>query len=188
MLGILLGLGGVGLLVAPGEFIGGRHADLLGAAAITLGALGWAAGSVTSHARPLHSSPQLSTGVTMIAGGTLMVVVGLLVGEGAALGTVVLTPKLVFAWLYLITFGSLLGFSAFIFLLRVSTPQKVSTSAFVNPLVAVLLGWMILGESVTPRTVLAGAVILGAVILIRARKLPGFSRAEPPQPAGRKLP
>ncbi len=186
--GILLGLGGVGLLVAPGQFIGGGHADLLGAAAITLGALGWAAGSVTSHARPLHPSPQLSTGVTMIAGGLLMVVLGLLVGEGSALATVALTPKVVFAWAYLIVFGSLLGFSAFIFLLRVSTPQKVSTSAFVNPLVAVLLGWVILGESVTLRTVVAGAVILGAVVLIRMGRIPGLSKTEPPQPAGRRVP
>ncbi len=186
--GIMLGLGGVALLVAPGEFIGGGHADLLGAAAITLGALGWAAGSVISHARPLHPSPQLSTGVTMIAGGTLMVVLGLLVGEGGAIGTATLSPKVIFAWCYLISFGSLLGFSAFIFLLRVSTPQKVSTSAFVNPLMAVLLGWIILGESVTPRTIVAGTVILGAVILIRVRKMPGLSKGEPPQPAGRRLP
>ena len=95
---------------------------------------------------------------------------------------------MVLAWSYLIIFGSLLGFSAFLFLLRVSTPQKVSTSAFVNPLVAVLLGWMILGESVTPRTVVAGAVILGAVILIRVGKVPGLAKPEPPQPAGRRLP
>jgi drug/metabolite transporter (DMT)-like permease len=78
-------------------------------------------------------------------------------------------PKVVFAWVYLVGFGSLLGFSAFLYLLRVSTPQKVSTSAFVNPLVAVLLGWMILGESITPRTVVAGLVILGAVVLIRGQ-------------------
>jgi drug/metabolite transporter (DMT)-like permease len=73
------------------------------------------------------------------------------------------------AWLYLIVFGSLIGFSAFTYLLRVSTPQKVSTSAYVNPLVAVLLGWAILGEQVTPRTLVGAAVIVGGVMLIRLR-------------------
>jgi len=190
LVGILLGLGGVTLLVAPGDFIGGRHADLLGAAAITLGALGWATGSVISHARPLARSPQLATALTMLAGGTLMVASGLLAGEATAFAMSALTPKVIFAWCYLIVFGSLIGFSAFVYLLRVSTPQKVSTSAFVNPLVAVLLGWAILGESVTARTALAGAVILGGVLLIRLGKptQPKLEDGEAPQPAGRRLP
>ena len=143
-LGVFAGLAGTALLVAPGEFIGGRHADLLGAAAITFAALGWATGSVASHARPLHDSPQLATGMTMLGGGTLLVLAGLLLGEGSAITSAAFAPKVLLAWTYLIVFGSLVGFSAFIYLLRVSTPQKVSTSAFVNPLVAVLLGWLML--------------------------------------------
>ena len=179
ILGILAGLGGVVLLVAPGEFIGGRHADPLGAAAITVAALAWAAGSVSSHAAPLHPSPPLATGMTMVAGGALLVGAGLLGGEAGRLSAAMLTPKVVLAWAYLIVFGSLIGFSAFIYLLRVSTPQKVSTSAFVNPLVAVGLGWLILGETITPRTVLAAAVIVGAVVMIRTetRELGGSVRS-----------
>jgi drug/metabolite transporter (DMT)-like permease len=165
--GILAGLAGVGLLVAPGDFIGGRHADLLGALAITTAAVGWAGGSVASHARPLHPSPQLATGMTMLGGGTLLVLVGLLVGEGSRITAVAFAPRVLLAWAYLMVLGSLVGFSAFLYLLRVSTPQKVSTSAFVNPLVAVVLGWLILGESIALRTIVAGLVILGAVILIR---------------------
>lgn len=165
--GILAGLSGVALLVAPGEFIGGRHADLLGAGVITVAALGWASASVASHAKPLHESPQLATGMTMMAGGALLVIAALVTGEVSDISTAAFTPSVIFSWFYLVVLGSLVGFSAFLYLLRVSTPQKVSTSAFVNPLVAVFLGWLILGESITPRTILAGGIILGAVVLIR---------------------
>ena len=168
--GLLLGVGGVALLVAPGEFIGGRHADLLGAAALTAAALAWAGGSVASHAVPVHPSAPMATGITMLGGGALLVLAGLAVGEGAQVSGSILSPQVVIAWFYLIVCGSLVGFSAFIYLLRVSTPQKVSTSAFVNPLVAVILGWLILKEPVTPRILLAAALIIGAVGLIRGVK------------------
>ncbi len=174
--GIIVGLGGVALLVTPGEFIGGAHVDLAGAAAITLAAIGWAAGSVAAHAVPLHPSPLLSTAMKMLTGGALLVVAGLLLGEGAHLSTAMITPNAFLAWCYLIVFGSLIGFSAFTYLLRVSTPQAVSTSGFVNPLVAVFLGWALLGEAVTPRTLLAAGVIVGGVMLIR------LATTEPSEP------
>jgi drug/metabolite transporter (DMT)-like permease len=170
VLGIVAGLGGVALLVAPGEFIGAGHADLLGAAAITVAAMGWALGSVTSHAMPLHASPTLATGMKMVSGGALLLLVGLLLGETGELRAEAFTARAVAAWFYLIIFGSLIGFSAFTYLLRVSTPAKVATSAYVNPLVAVLLGWALLGESVSGRTILAAAVIIGGVVLIRWRQ------------------
>lgn len=169
VIGIVAGLGGVALLIAPGDFIGGAHADFAGAAAITLSALAWAAGSVRSHAAPLHPHSALATGMKMLTGGTLLLLAGLLTGEAAHLSAAAFTPKVIGAWVYLIIFGSLIGFSAFTYLLRVTTPQKVSTSAFVNPLVAVVLGWLILNESITPRTALAAAIIIGAVVLIRVR-------------------
>ena len=180
LLGIAAGLGGVALLVAPGEIIGGAHADLLGAAAITAAAIAWAGGSVLSHAVPLHPSPPLATGMKMLAGGVLLVGAGLAMGEGSGLSTSMLTPKAMMAWAYLVVFGSLIGFSAFTYLLRVTTPEKVSTSAFVNPLVAVALGWAILGESVSARTLVAAAIIVGGVVLIRLRRAsPPVEREEP---------
>jgi drug/metabolite transporter (DMT)-like permease len=105
----------------------------------------------------------------MLAGGVLLLLTGLLGGEGARIAPEIFTPKVLLAWVYLVVFGSLIGFSAFTYLLRVTTPQKVSTSAFVNPLVAVGLGWLLLDESITPRTLLAAAIIIGAVVLIRVR-------------------
>lgn len=169
LLGIIAGLLGVALLVAPGEIIGGGHADLAGAAAITVAAVAWALGSVLSHAVPLHGSATLATGMMMLGGGVLLILAGLALGEGSGLSPTMLQPQAVLAWLYLIVFGSLIGFSAFTYLLRVTTPAKVSTSAYVNPLVAVLLGWALLAESVSARTVVAAAVIIGGVVLIRKK-------------------
>ncbi len=180
VLGIAAGLVGVALLVAPGEIIGGDHADLLGAAAITVAAIAWAGGSVLSHAVPLHPSAPMATGMKMLAGGALLVGAGLVMGEGSRLSMAMLEPKALLAWAYLVVFGSLIGFSAFTYLLRVSTPAKVSTSAYVNPLVAVALGWAILGEAVSARTVLAAAIIIGGVVLIRlARSEERGGRREP---------
>jgi drug/metabolite transporter (DMT)-like permease len=167
VLGVIAGLGGVALLVAPGEIIGGGHADLAGAAAITVAAMAWAGGSVLSHAMPLHSSPALATGMKMLSGGVLLVLGGLILGEGTQITAESFAPKAIIAWIYLIVFGSIIGFSAFTYLLRVTTPAKVSTSAYVNPLVAVALGWGLLGEAVSPRTAVAAGVIIGGVMLIR---------------------
>lgn len=180
VVGILAGLGGVALLVAPGEIIGGGHVDLAGAAAITIAALAWAGGSVLSHAVPLHSSPVLSTGMKMLGGGVLLTAAGLLLGEGARISPDMFTTKAILAWVYLIVFGSIIGFSAFTYLLRVTTPSKVATSAYVNPLVAVALGWALLGESVTPRTLVAAAIIIGGVMLIRWRSEARSASSEEP--------
>ncbi len=180
MVGIVAGLCGVALLVAPGEIIGGGHVDLAGAAAITLAAVAWAWGSVLSHAVPLHSSPVLSTGMKMLAGGVLLTAAGLVLGEGPRLSPEIFTPEAMLAWVYLIVFGSIIGFSAFTYLLRVTTPSKVATSAYVNPLVAVALGWALLGESVTPRTLVAAAIIIGGVMLIRWRSEARSASSEEP--------
>ena len=180
MVGIVAGLGGVALLVAPGEIIGGGHVDIAGAAAITLAAIAWAGGSVLSHAVPLHSSPVLATGMKMLAGGTLLTIAGLLFGETSRVSPEIFSAGAILAWVYLIVFGSLIGFSAFTYLLRVTTPSKVATSAYVNPLVAVALGWALLGEPVTPRTLVAAAIIIGGVALIRWRSEERIASSEEP--------
>jgi drug/metabolite transporter (DMT)-like permease len=170
VLGVLLGLTGVAVLVAPGDLLGGPHADLLGTIAITVASVGWAAGSVLSHRVHLHPDAALATAMKMLAGGVLLVVAGLAAGEGPRLLAMTLTPRVVVAWFYLVIFGSLLGFSAFNYLLRVTSPAKVSTSGYVNPLVAVVLGWLLLHEPISERTVVAATVIIGGVVLIRLQK------------------
>lgn len=188
LVGIAAGLCGVALLVAPGEIIGGGHADLLGAAAITAAAIAWAGGSVLSHAMPLHQSPMLATGMKMLAGGALLVTAGLVTGEGSRVSMGMFDRNAVLAWGYLVVFGSLIGFSAFTYLLRVTTPEKVSTSAYVNPLVAVALGWTILGEAVSARTLLAAAIIIGGVALIRGAGSGERGAGKAPVPVEREEP
>lgn len=164
--GLLVGFAGVALLVGPGELAGGSHIDLLGATVLILAALSWAAGSLYSrHARFPHSA-LLATAMEMLAGGALLLLAGSVAGEWARLDLEAVSLKSTLAFIYLIVFGSLVGFSAYIWLLRVTTPARVSTYAYVNPVVAVFLGWALAGEPLTPRTGIAAAIIIGAVVLL----------------------
>ncbi len=164
--GLLIGLGGVALLVAPGQLAGGSRVDPLIALVLTGGSISWSIGSVYSHRAGLPRSPQLATAMEMLAGGAGLLVAGLLSGELAAFHPAAVTGRSALAVLYLIVFGSLIGFSAFVWLLRVSTPARVSTYAYVNPAVAVLVGWAFAREELTARTLLAAAIIVAGVVLI----------------------
>jgi drug/metabolite transporter (DMT)-like permease len=102
----------------------------------------------------------------MLAGGLLLWLAGLASGEGAQLHLAAITLKSLLALGYLVVFGSLLGFSSYVWLLKVTTPARASTYAFVNPVIAVLLGWAFAGETITPRIAVAGGIIVAAVCLI----------------------
>jgi len=166
LLGIALGLCGVAVLVGPGHFAGGHGIDLVGAGALLVGSLFWASGSLYSRRAPLPESRLLGAAMQMLGGGACLTLLGALTGEWARLDVAHASPQSLLAVAYLVVFGSLVGFTAYIWLLRVSTPALVSTYAYVNPVVAVLLGWAFAGESITGRTLLAAVVILGAVMLI----------------------
>lgn len=164
--GILLGLVGVVVLVGPGEIAGGGRIDLLGAAVVLAGTLMWAFGSIYSRGATLPASPVLSIGMQMFCGGAIATVVSLVAGEqweGVAGG---MSTDSLLALVYLVIFGSLIGFSAYAWLLRSTTVARASTYAYVNPVVAVLLGWWLLDEPITGRTVIAALTILGGVVLI----------------------
>ncbi|HWN18508.1 MAG TPA: EamA family transporter [Gemmatimonadales bacterium] len=162
--GLLLGALGVGLLVLPQG--GGNGMDLLGAAVLILAAASWAWGSVISKSAPLPKSPFLATSLEMVAGGALCLLAGILSGELQEFNVTQVSSRAALAWLYLVVFGSLLAFTAYIWLLGVTSIAKVGTYAYVNPIVAVLLGWAVLGELVTWRTVVAAAIILLGVALV----------------------
>ena len=162
--GLLLGAVGVGLLVLPQG--GGSGMDLPGAAVLILAAASWAWGSVISKSAPLPRSPFLATSMEMITGGVLCLLVGALSGEPKEFSLPDVSGRAALAWLYLVVFGSLVAFTAFIWLLGVTSIAKVGTYAYVNPIVAVLLGWAVLGELVTLRTFVAAAVILLGVALV----------------------
>jgi len=153
------------LLIAPWNLQTGG-VDLWGAGAVLLAAFSWAAGSLWSRKARLPSVPILATAMQMLAGGALLAVAGVLTGEAARFVPGAVSARSAFAVVYLMVFGSLVGYTTYVWLLRVADPARVSTYAFVNPVVAVFLGWALAGESVTPRMLAAAAVIVAAVVLI----------------------
>ena len=178
--GLLTGVAGIALLVVPGRFGGNGHVDPLGAAALLTAALSWSFGSLYSRRAALPSSTLTATAMEMIAGGTLLWVVGLILGEGSRLHLSAISARSALSLAYLVIFGSLLGFSAYIWILKVSTPARVSTYAYVNPIVAVLLGAATAGEAITTRILVAALVIVSAVALIIRARARASAAAKPP--------
>lgn len=164
--GLLLGFVGIVLLIGPGELAIGGRVDPVGAIVLIGASLSWAAGSLYSRRARLPESALLATAMEMLTGGALLILTGLAVGEQGAIRLEAISAQSFFSYLYLIVFGSLIGFTAYIWLLRVTTPVLVSTYAYVNPVVAVLLGAMLAGEELTLRTLSSAVVIITGVALI----------------------
>jgi len=166
VVGLVLGFGGVAWLVGPGTRLAGPGIDLVGAGVVLAGALAWAAGSLYSRRAPLPAGGLTGTAMEMLAGGALLLLAGGLSGEWQRLDLAAVSARSLLAMGYLIVFGSIVAFTAYLWLLRNTTPARASTYAYVNPLVAVFLGWAVLGEALTPQIGLAMAVILAGVVLI----------------------
>lgn len=160
--GMLLGFVGVGLLVRPT----GANVAILPSLAVVGGAFLWAAGSVYVRRANLPSDALRGTAMQMLAGGGVFGVIGLATGEGARIDLAGVPPRAAGALLYLVVFGSLVAFSSYTWLLRNTKPSVVSTYAYVNPFVAVLLGALLLSEPVTPGMLTAGILIITGVALI----------------------
>lgn len=177
--GLVFGFAGIAMLAGPIELAGGDHVDLTGAAVLILASLSWAAGSLYSRRAQLPASPLLATAMEMLAGGALLLTASWLVGEWTGFESSALSLRSWLALGYLIVFGALAGFTAYIWLLRVSTPAHVSTYAYVNPAVAIFLGWAFAGEPLTARTLLAAAVIVAAVVIITTYRAREAKRTTP---------
>jgi drug/metabolite transporter (DMT)-like permease len=165
-LGLVLGLAGLFFLVGPDSLMGGGRVDLVGAGALVFACFMWAAGSIYSRHGTLPRSPFLATAMQMLAGGLALCIVGALTGELATFDATGFSVRSIAGWAYLVAFGSIVAFTAYIWLLRVSTPARVSTYAYVNPIVAVLLGFAFGNEPLTVRMIVAAAVIVSGVALI----------------------
>ncbi len=165
VVGLVLGFAGLAFLVGP-KWTGSGRVDPLGAIVLLVASFSWATGSVFSRRLQLPRAPLLGTAMQCLAGGALLIFCGLLFGQGAALHWEAVSLRSVLALCYLIIFGSLLGFSAYTWLLRVAPPARVATYAYVNPVVAMFLGWVLAGERLTLRTLAAAAVIIAAVVLV----------------------
>lgn len=163
---LILGFGGLVLLVGPAHLGGSGRVNPTGAGILVVGSFAWACGSIYSKHSDLPSSPMLGVAMQSLAGGAALWIVGLLAGEGRQLHLTAVTARSWIALAYLIVFGSGFGFTAYVYLLKKSTAARVGTYAFVNPVVALFLGWLGAGETITLRTALAAAVILTAVLLV----------------------
>lgn len=172
--GIGFGMIGLVLLASPnlGETSG--VVSVGGILALLSASVAWAAGSVFAHRHHLPASPAMATGMKMLGGGAQLAVVALVFGETRGFSVRQVSFGSWAAFVYLVIFGSIIGFTAFAYLLRVTTPQMVGTSAYVNPLVAVFLGWSLAGEVVTAKMLLGAVISLGGVVLIRipVRRVP----------------
>jgi drug/metabolite transporter (DMT)-like permease len=170
---LLLGLAGVAWLAAPWESVAAGGLPRAGVAALVAACCFWSIGSI--HSRHAKSGADLMVGAAlqMLVGGAGQFAVAVASGELAGFHWAAVTPQAWAAFFYLVVFGSLVGFSTFVWLMRHSTPALVSTYAWVNPVVAVLLGWLLLGEPVTGRTLAASAVIVAAVAVITLQKAGG---------------
>lgn len=179
--GVVVGFGGIALLASPGSSEG---LPLGGTAALLAAAVAWSTGTLLSRGQRLTVPPLEGAGMQMLCGGAGLILAGLATGELADVRPGEITLRSTLALVYLIVFGSLVAFSAYAWLLRNAQTSLVATYAYVNPVVAVVLGWLVLGETVSARTLVAGALILGAVALtVSARSRPGEALSPRVDPA-----
>lgn len=181
-LGVAVGMLGMLLLVRPPPgAIDGGHWE--GVAALGVAGFCWALGSLYARYQPMHPSRAASAGHQMVAGGAALTAAATIQGEFAAFDVSAVTPRSALALVYLTVFGSLVAFSVFSWLVTVTTPARLSTTAYVNPLVAMLLGAVVLGERLHPIS-LAGALLIVAAVAVMARapKPPGAAPSPTPIP------
>jgi drug/metabolite transporter (DMT)-like permease len=163
---LILGFGGLILLVGPAHLGGSGRIDPAGAGTLAVASFAWACGSIYSKHSDLPSSPLLGVAMQSLIGGAALATVGLASGEDRLLHLSAISPRSWLAVAYLVVFGSGLGFTAYVYILKKSSAARVATYAFVNPIVALFLGWLAAGETITLRTGLAAAVTLTAVLLV----------------------
>ena len=165
--GVAIGLVGVGLLVAPANGQWANAAiDPVGAAALAVGALSWTVGSLYSRTAKLAQPAALAISMQMLTGGTLLLILSLVTREWDGFHLANVSSASLLSLAYLVVFGSLIGFSTYMWLLTVATPTAVGTYAYVNPVVAVLLGVVLAGEHVPPQAMLATLVIVSGVAMV----------------------
>jgi drug/metabolite transporter (DMT)-like permease len=177
VLGLVIGFAGVGLLVAPGGAGGaGSRATFV----LVFSSLAWAIGSLYSRRAPLPRRPLVAAAMQMLAGGLMLTVVGAVSGEFGRVHPTQISGESWFGLAYLVVAGSLLGFTAYMWLLRAAPTSLVGTYAYVNPVIAVLLGTVLLGEGLSWRTLVGGGIIVASVALIvRAPKRTAHATVDP---------
>ena len=182
-LALLIGLGGVAVVVSRSLDLGGMPIDKLGALALLVAAMSWSVASALSRILSLPTSKVMSSGAQMLAGGVLLALTSAALGEFRDFHPEAVSCAAWLSLLYLIVAGSIVGFTAYVWLLHHESPSKVGTYAYVNPVVAVLLGYCLGGEALGLRTILGTAFVLISVVVItttRAKKRVGPPLVEGP--------
>ncbi len=164
--GLALGLVGMVFLIGPRAFTGHGNVNSLGALVLLGGSLSWALGSVITRTHGGVRSPFMFSAIQMMAAGLAMIVGALLLREFRGFAIANVSLKSAASLLYLVIFGSILGYSAYVYLLGVVSAAKAATYAYVNPVIAVLLGWAFASEPIGMRTIVAAAIILAGVAII----------------------
>lgn len=186
--GLLLGFAGLSMLIKPGAVrVPGDAVDTLGAAIIVMATLCWATGSVVSPKLKQHPNPFVASSLQMLSGGAVLLLFAALHEEFPRLNLPAVSSTSWAAFVYLVLFGSIVGFSSYVYILKHASPAMASTYAYVNPVIAVLLGWSLGGESIGWRTAVAGGMVVTAVAIIstqrakaprEARQVEGSTEAE----------
>ena len=163
---LVVGIGGVAVLVSHSVSFGDAPIDPVGACALIAAAISWSAASALTRKVPLPAEKAMSSGVQMLAGGVLLVLAAGLLGEFRGFQMQAVSAKAWLALAYLIVAGSIIGFTAYVWLIHHESPTKVGTYAYVNPVVAVLVGYFFGGEALGPRTIAGAALVLVSVVVI----------------------
>jgi len=167
ILGLLIGFSGVFLLVGPAEIMGAKHQfDKFGVILLLIAPILWSLGSIYARGADLPKSTLMSTGMQMLAGSVGLFIVSVATSELHGFHIADVSVRSWWGLIYLITIGSLVGFVAYGWLLHNAPVSLFSTYAYVNPVVAVFLGWLFAGEDLNARTVIASAIIIGSVVII----------------------
>jgi drug/metabolite transporter (DMT)-like permease len=182
-IGLVVGMIGLVILIGPSALDpsaatqSGDGVALKGAVVLILASLSWAIGSIFARDAKMPESAFVATGMEMFIGGALLFLLALAAGEHTRFDPSGVSAGSIAAFVYLTTIGSLVGFTAFIWLLRVQPAERVATYAYVNPVVAVFLGWALAGEALSLRTAIAAGIIVGAVALITTARSSSRPRA-----------
>jgi drug/metabolite transporter (DMT)-like permease len=183
-LALLVGIGGVAVLVSRSFNLGGEPIDRAGAMALIVASISWSVASALTRKLPLPPSKVMSSGAQMLAGGVLLTLAAVAFGEFHNFHPSSVSREVWLSLLYLIVPGSIIAFTAYVWLLHRESPTKVGTYAYVNPVVAVVIGYFLGGEALGSRTILGTLCVLVSVVLITTTRAKKTSPASPAQDAG----
>ncbi len=181
-LGLGLGLVGMVILIGPRAIIGQGHVDEIGSLILIVGSISWAIGTLVTRSSQRSASPLVFSALQMVSAAVAMTGMSFLMDEPAGFSLGAVSARSMWSWLYLVFAGSIIGYTAYVYLLRVVSAAKAATYAYVNPIIAVLLGWLFASEPISARTIVAAAVVLAGVAIITSTQSPTGLTGEHPIP------